>query len=112
METSRPGSRIRAAAMLSSSARLVGFLPCACDRTTVSLRRPARCSPFPAAPLVEVASLMGCSFLVGVDLALDESLGLFPVVGQELVIAGHVHERARVAAVHLEEPPGAVAIDV
>src|SRR5215813_3436256 len=39
METSSPGSRIRAAAMLSSSDRLAGCLPGACDKTTVSRLR-------------------------------------------------------------------------
>src|SRR5262245_39087582 len=94
METSSPGSMIRAAAMLSSRARLVGFLPCAWDSTTVNRDR-----------------LMACSVLF-VDLALDQTLGLLPVVRQVLVIGCHVHERRCVLGYHVKQPTGPVAIDV
>src|SRR5262245_43906425 len=94
METSRPVSSSRAAAMLSSSARRVGFLPCACDSTTVNRDR-----------------LMARSVLF-VDLALDQTLGLLPVVRQVLVIAGHVHEQRWVFRDDVEQPTGPVAIDV
>src|SRR5262245_53057413 len=76
MDTSSSGSMIRAAAMLSSRARLTGCLPCAWERTTVSFCR-----------------LMGVvSVLFGVDLALDHLLCLFPAVGEELVIRGDVQQ--------------------
>src|SRR4051794_9731611 len=95
MDTSRPGSRIRAAAMLSSRARLAGFLPWACDRTTVSLWR-----------------LMGFGSLFGVDLALDKALRLFPVVVQELVVPRRVHQRIARAPLQVEQPAGAVTVHV
>src|SRR5436190_23286825 len=95
MDTSRPGSMIRAAAMLSSRARLAGFLPWAWDRTTVSLWR-----------------LMGFGSLFGVDLALDQALRLFPVVGQELVVLRRLHERFTRTLPQVEQPAAAVAVHV
>src|SRR5947209_2981701 len=93
MDRSRPGSVSRAAAMLSSRARLTGFLPWACDRTTVRRWLMKRLS-------------------VDVDLTLDQPLGLFPVVGQELVILGHRQQGVSVALVHVKEPAGPVAVHV
>src|SRR5262245_33500025 len=96
MLTSNPGSRIRAAATLSSRARFVGFLPWACDRTTV--RR---------------GLLMAGSVLFAVDVALDHPLRLFPVVGQELVVLFGAHQRRGAdGAGQFEQPAAAVAIDV
>src|SRR5436305_14714982 len=93
MDRSRPGSVSRAAAMLSSRARLAGFCPWACDRTTVRRWLMERLS-------------------VNVDLPLDQPLGLFPVVGQELVILAHRQQSVGVALLHVEEPAGPVAVHV
>src|SRR5262245_22689023 len=68
METSRPGSIRRAAASDSSSARLAGCFPGACDSTTVSLVR-----------------LMAASGSVG-HLAFEDALRVRPAGVQELVV--------------------------
>src|SRR5262249_38686634 len=112
METSSPGSMISAAAMLSSRARLAGFLPCACESTTVSLRRPRRCSAPPRTELGDAGWLMRDSIFLGVDLALDQTLGVLPVVGQEPVVGAHVEQRRGVFAPDVVQPAGPVAIDV
>src|SRR5579863_3968832 len=102
IDTSRPGSRMSAAAMLSSRARFAGTLPCACDRTTVSLWR-----------LIVHPHLVSrnAKLILGVDLSLDVALCLFPVVGQVLVILVDGQQRLTGTG-HLEQPAGIVTIDV
>src|SRR4051812_2030303 len=84
-----------AAATLSSRARLAGLLPWACDSTTVNRWR-----------------LMAVPSILGVDLALDQRLGLLPVVGQEAVVLLRAHQAVGLAIFHLEEPAGPVAVHV
>src|SRR5262249_61444706 len=88
-DTSRPGSRISAATMDSSRARLTGFLPWACDTTTVS------------------------RLLIGAlsHVPLEDALRRLPTGIQELIILRHRHRLPRVA-VHVEQPARPVIIDV
>src|SRR5262245_23614226 len=59
METSSPGSMLRAAAMLSSRDRLAGCLPAACERTTVSRFRVLGVSSCRAGPDSQVTAIAG-----------------------------------------------------
>src|SRR5688572_33190045 len=90
IDTSSPGSMMRAAAMPSSSDRFAGCLPGACDRTTVSLR------------LISVFQ---------VDLLLEQPLGLLPGGFQVRAVGGGVHRLGHVGG-HLEQPPGPVPVGV
>src|SRR5436309_2151787 len=109
METSSPGSRMRAAAMLSSSDRLAGCLPGACDRTTVSRCRLIAISLGAATSSYQVTTGAAGGLLP--HLALQDPLRLVPVGGQEVVVLLRRQRPGRVAG-HFEEPAAAVPVHV
>src|SRR5262245_54042731 len=92
---------IRAAMMASSRARLAGFLPWACDSTTVRRWRLMVGSQWSAL----FGKPPGCDpwAWVSLHLPLQDPLRVLPARFQELVVFGDAQGRARVA-LHLKQP--------